>query len=120
MEVRPQAALRQPAADDGTAPTALNAPRQRRGVRKSQEETSTVASRSDRLFQEVLNAARPVIGIDIEPSGDLTRVRVIGDGPILTYKTERLHVAQFALVLPSLTTDLAGRALTVSTPHLQL
>jgi type IV pilus assembly protein PilQ len=68
------------------------------------------------------NAARAteVIGIAVEPSGDRTLVRVIGNGPILVYKTERpTHPSQFVLSLPSLATALSGQSLDTSTPHLK-
>ena len=68
------------------------------------------------------NAARAteVIGIEVEPSADRTRVRVIGNGPILVYKTERpAHPRQFVLSLPALTTMLSGQSLETSTPHLK-
>ena len=64
--------------------------------------------------------ATEVIGIAVEPSGDRTLVRVIGNGPILVYKTERpTHPSQFVLSLPSLTTALSGQSLDTSTPHLK-
>jgi type IV pilus secretin PilQ/predicted competence protein len=64
--------------------------------------------------------ATEVIGIAVEPSGDRTLVRVIGNGPILVYKTERpTHPSQFVLSLPSLTTVLSGQSLDIATPHLK-
>jgi type IV pilus assembly protein PilQ len=65
--------------------------------------------------------ASAVIGIVVEPLDDRTRVHVIGNGPILVYKTMRPgRPSQFALSLPSLTTDLAGQSLEAPTSHLQL
>lgn len=64
--------------------------------------------------------ASAVSGVVVEPLGERTRVRVIGNGPILVYKTARPgHPSHFALSLPSLTTDLAGRGLTTPTPELR-
>jgi type IV pilus secretin PilQ/predicted competence protein len=64
--------------------------------------------------------ATEVIGLAVEPSGDRTRIRVIGNGPILVYKTERpTHPSQFVLSLPSLTTVLSGQRLETATPHLK-
>jgi type IV pilus secretin PilQ/predicted competence protein len=64
--------------------------------------------------------ATEVIGIAVEPLDDRTLVRVIGNGPILVYKTERpTHPAQFLLSLPSLTTVLSGQSLEASTPQLR-
>ncbi len=64
--------------------------------------------------------ATEVIGVAVEPMGDRTLVRVIGNGPILLYKTERpTHPSQFVLSLPSLTTALAGQSLDTPTPHLK-
>lgn len=64
--------------------------------------------------------ASAVIGVVVEPLDDRTRVRVIGNGPILVYKTARpSHPLQFALSLPSLTTDLAGQGLDIPTPQLR-
>jgi type IV pilus secretin PilQ/predicted competence protein len=64
--------------------------------------------------------ATEVIGVAVEPTGDRTLVRVIGNGPILVYKTERpTHPSQFVLSLPSLTTALAGQSLDAATPHLK-
>jgi type IV pilus secretin PilQ/predicted competence protein len=68
------------------------------------------------------NASRAstVSGIIVEPLDERTRVRVIGNGPILVYKTARpAHPSHFALSLPSLTTDLAGQGLTTPTPELR-
>jgi type IV pilus secretin PilQ/predicted competence protein len=64
--------------------------------------------------------ASAVSGIVVEPLDEHTRVRVIGNGPILVYKTARPgHPSHFALSLPSLTTDLAGQGLTTPTPELR-
>jgi type IV pilus secretin PilQ/predicted competence protein len=64
--------------------------------------------------------ASAVSGIVVEPLAERTRVRVIGNGPILVYKTARPgHPSHFALSLPSLTTELAGQGLTTPTPELQ-
>jgi type IV pilus assembly protein PilQ len=64
--------------------------------------------------------ATEVIGVAVEPMDDRTLVRVIGNGPILVYKTERpIHPAQFVLSLPSLTTVLSGQSLETSTPQLR-
>jgi type IV pilus secretin PilQ/predicted competence protein len=64
--------------------------------------------------------ATEVIGIAVEPLDDRTLVRVIGNGPILVYKTERpTHPAQFVLSLPALTTVLSGQSLDTSTPQLK-
>jgi type IV pilus secretin PilQ/predicted competence protein len=64
--------------------------------------------------------ASAVSGIAVEPLDERTRVRVIGNGPILVYKTARPgHPSHFALSLPSLTTDLAGQGLTTPTPELR-
>ena len=64
--------------------------------------------------------ATEVIGIAVEPSGDRTLVRVIGNGPILVYKTERpTHPSQFVLSLPSLSTALSGQRLDTATPQLK-
>jgi type IV pilus secretin PilQ/predicted competence protein len=68
------------------------------------------------------NAARAteVIGVAVEPSEDRTLVRIIGNGPILVYKTVRPnHPAQFILSLPSLTTALSGQSLDAPTPQLK-
>jgi type IV pilus assembly protein PilQ len=68
------------------------------------------------------NAARAteVIGVAVEPLEDRTLVRVIGNGPILVYKTERpAQPFQFILSLPSLTTVLSGQRLETSTPYLR-
>ena len=63
--------------------------------------------------------ATEVIGIAVEPAGDRTLVRVIGNGPILVYKTERpKHPSQFILSLPSLSTALSGQRLDTATPQL--
>jgi type IV pilus secretin PilQ/predicted competence protein len=67
------------------------------------------------------NAARAteVIGIAVEPLDDRTHVRVVGNGPILVYRTARpTHPSQLVLSLPSLTTVLAGQRLNASTPQL--
>jgi type IV pilus secretin PilQ/predicted competence protein len=65
--------------------------------------------------------ASAVIGIVVEPLDDRTRVRVIGNGPILVYKTVRPgRPSEFALSLPALTTELAGQSLEAPTPQLQL
>jgi type IV pilus assembly protein PilQ len=64
--------------------------------------------------------ATEVIGLTVQPSGDRTLVRVIGNGPILVYKTERpAHPSQFVLALPSLTTALSGQRLDPATPQLK-
>jgi type IV pilus assembly protein PilQ len=64
--------------------------------------------------------ATEVIGVVVEPSADRTVVRVIGNGPILVYKTERpSHPSQFVLSLPSLTTMLSGQSLETSTPQVK-
>ena len=64
--------------------------------------------------------ASAVSGVVVEPLDEHTRVRVIGNGPILVYKTARPgHPSQFVLSLPSLTTDLAGQGLTTPTPELR-
>jgi type IV pilus secretin PilQ/predicted competence protein len=64
--------------------------------------------------------ATEVIGVAVEPLDDRTLVRVIGNGPILVYKTERpTHPGQFVLSLPSLTTVLSGQSLETSTPQLR-
>jgi type IV pilus secretin PilQ/predicted competence protein len=64
--------------------------------------------------------ASALTGIVVEPLDDRTRVRVIGNGPLLVYKTARpSHPRQFALSFPSLTTDLAGQGLETPTSHLQ-
>jgi len=64
--------------------------------------------------------ATEVIGLVVEPLADRTLVRVIGNGPILVYKTERpTHPAQFVLTLPSLTTVLSGQSLETATPQLK-
>ncbi len=60
-----------------------------------------------------------MIGVAVEPLDDRTLVRIIGNGPILVYKTERPSTPHFVLSLPSLTTTLRGRALEPSTPHLR-
>jgi len=68
------------------------------------------------------NAARAteVIGLAVESSEDRTLVRVIGNGPILVYKTEHpTHPSQFVLSLPSLTTVLSGQSLETPTPQLK-
>jgi type IV pilus assembly protein PilQ len=68
------------------------------------------------------NAARAteVIGVDVEPLDDRTLVRIIGNGPILVYKTARPdHPAQFILSLPSLTTALSGQSLDAPTRQLR-
>jgi type IV pilus secretin PilQ/predicted competence protein len=68
------------------------------------------------------NAARAteVIGLAVEPLADRTLVRVIGNGPILVYRTERpTHPAHFVLTLPSLTTVLSGQSLDTATPQLK-
>jgi type IV pilus secretin PilQ/predicted competence protein len=68
------------------------------------------------------NASRAsvVSGVVVEPLDERTRVRVIGDGPILVYKTARpSHPSHFALSLPSLATDLDGQGLTTPTPELR-
>jgi hypothetical protein len=63
--------------------------------------------------------ATAVTGIVVEPLDDRTRVRVVGDGPILVYKTSRpSHPRQFALSMPSLATDLAGQRLERPTAEL--
>jgi type IV pilus assembly protein PilQ len=64
--------------------------------------------------------ATEVIGLAVEPAGTRTLVRVIGNGPILVYKTERpTHPSQFVLSLPSLTTVLSGQGLDPATPQLK-
>ena len=64
--------------------------------------------------------ATEVIGLAVEPAGDRTLVRVIGNGPILVYKTERpSYPSQFVLSLPSLTTALSGQGLETATPQLK-
>ncbi len=64
--------------------------------------------------------ASELIGIAVEPSDERTLVRVIGNGPILLYKTERpTQPSQFVLSLPALTTVLAGQTLETSTPQLR-
>jgi type IV pilus secretin PilQ/predicted competence protein len=64
--------------------------------------------------------ATEVIGIAVEPLDDRTHVRVIGNGPILVYRTARpTHPTQFVLSLPSLTTALSGQRLNASTPQLR-
>ena len=64
--------------------------------------------------------ATEVIGLAVEPAGDRTLVRVVGNGPILVYKTERpTHPSQFVLSLPSLTTALSGQNLDIATPQLK-
>jgi type IV pilus assembly protein PilQ len=64
--------------------------------------------------------ATEVIGIAVEPLDDRTQVRVIGNGPILVYKTARpSHPAEFVLSLPSLSTTLSGQSLNASTPQLR-
>jgi type IV pilus secretin PilQ/predicted competence protein len=64
--------------------------------------------------------ATEVIGIAVEPLDDRTHVRVIGDGPILVYRTARpTHPSQLVLSLPSLTTVLSGQRLLASTPQLR-
>ena len=64
--------------------------------------------------------ATEVIGIAVEPMDDRTLVRIVGNGPILVYKTARpIHPSQFVLSLPSLTTVLSGQSLEPSTPQLR-
>jgi type IV pilus assembly protein PilQ len=64
--------------------------------------------------------ATEVIGVAVDPLDDRTLVRIIGNGPILTYKTERpSQPAQFVLSLPSLTTALSGQSLEASTAQLR-
>ncbi len=64
--------------------------------------------------------ATEVIGLAVEPAGDRTLVRVVGNGPILVYKTERpTHPSQFVLSLPSLSTALSGQRLDIATPQLK-
>jgi type IV pilus assembly protein PilQ len=64
--------------------------------------------------------ATEVIGVAVEPLDDRTLVRLIGNGPILVYKTERpSHPSQFVLSLPSLATALSGQSLEPSTPQLR-
>jgi type IV pilus assembly protein PilQ len=64
--------------------------------------------------------ATEVIGIAVEPMDGRTLVRIVGNGPILVYKTERpIHPSQFVLSLPSLTTVLSGQSLEPSTPQLR-
>ena len=64
--------------------------------------------------------ATAMIGLVVDPLDDRTNVRVIGNGPILVYKTGRpSHPARFTLSLPSLSTDLAGESLERPTPQLR-
>jgi hypothetical protein len=64
--------------------------------------------------------ATEVIGLAVEPLDARTLVRVIGNGPILVYKTERpTQPSQFVLSFPSLTTVLSGQSLDASTPQLK-
>lgn len=64
--------------------------------------------------------ATELIGVVVEPLADRARVRVIGDGPILTYRTARMATPpQLILTLPGLTTDLADRSLLVPSPYLK-
>lgn len=64
--------------------------------------------------------AMALIGVVVEPLADRARVRVIGDGPILTYRTARMATPpQLILTLPGLTTDLADRSLLVPSPYLK-
>jgi type IV pilus secretin PilQ/predicted competence protein len=118
VEVRPRAAIRKSAADDEATASMTQLTTVPEGQRPLAAGDLDNRLTLGRVIPGSAERASQVIGIDIEPLGDLTRVRVIGDGPILTYKTARPHPAQFVLALPSLTTDLAGRAVSVSTPHL--
>jgi type IV pilus secretin PilQ/predicted competence protein len=64
--------------------------------------------------------ATKLIGLAVEPLADRARVRVVGDGPILTYRTAQMATPpQLILTLPALTTDLAGRSLFVPSPYLK-
>ncbi len=64
--------------------------------------------------------ASEVIGIAVEPLDDRTQVRIVGNGPILVYKTTRpTHPSELVLSLPSLGTILSGQSLHPSTPHLK-
>jgi type IV pilus assembly protein PilQ len=64
--------------------------------------------------------ATEVIGIAVEPLAERTLIRIIGNGPILVYKTERaVQPTQFLLSLPSLTTVLSGQHLEAASPQLR-
>jgi type IV pilus assembly protein PilQ len=64
--------------------------------------------------------ATELIGLAVETSAGRARVRVVGDGPILTYRTAQVGTPpQFVLSLPALTTQLAGQSLAVSSPYLK-
>ncbi|HXH08285.1 MAG TPA: type IV pilus secretin PilQ [Alphaproteobacteria bacterium] len=64
--------------------------------------------------------ATELIGVVVEPLADRARVRIIGNGPILTYRTARMATPpQLILTLPALTTDLADRSLLVPSPYLK-
>jgi type IV pilus assembly protein PilQ len=64
--------------------------------------------------------ATALIGLAVEPLADRTRVRLVGDGPILTYRTaQAASPPQLIVTLPALTTDLIGRDLFVPSPFLK-
>ncbi len=119
VELRPETSARTP--PDGV------------GGRRAQAQASTLLPGGRRVPQRPPKApvtlgnttpgaadhATEVIGVAVEPLDDRTRVRVVGDGPILTYKTARSdNPSQLILSLPSLTTPLAGEELLVPTPQL--
>jgi type IV pilus assembly protein PilQ len=64
--------------------------------------------------------ATALLGVAIEPDADRLRVRLVADGPILTYRTARASAPpRLTLILPGLRSVLAGRRLSVASPVLQ-
>src|SRR5919197_3299452 len=112
VELRPEASAPTPphGAEGGHAPGQTpippsgDRPAPQRPAKAPMTLGSTIPGTADR--------ATEVIGIAVEPLEDRTRVRVVGNGPILAYKTSRAsNPALLLLSLPSLTSPLAGEDL---------
>jgi len=84
-------------------------PQERKGVLTLGRTASATAERATEL-----------IGVEVEPRPDRTRVQVFGNGPILLYKSvQQEDPPQLLLWFPHLETDLAGRGIFHPTYHLK-
>jgi type IV pilus assembly protein PilQ len=119
VELRPETSARTPpdGAEDGHAQGQTPIPPP--GGRLVPQRPANAPMTLGRTTPGTADRATEVIGVAVEPLEDRTRVRVVGNGPILAYKTSRSNSpALLLLSLPSLTTPLAGEELLAPTPQL--
>ncbi len=119
VEVRPETSARTPpdGVEDKRAQAQASTPPP--GSRLVPQRPPKVPMTLGNTTPGAADRATEVIGVAVEPLDDRTRVRVVGNGPILTYRTTRSdNPSQLILSLPSLTTPLAGEELLVPTPQL--